>query len=296
MGAVFNELAIYENYKGLTPTSYRCFVHQVDNIAMTVHPKTVHTRLALLPLLYIVVDWYILALPKVCMVTAHARFTQCHFSRAFDDIDERIALSTSKWLIIATDNHSKKVSLSCGIYFISCSGDNMMRKNMVFQAFTSQLRYLFSPHLFCMICSKQNLPYLLVILWEVMTRSGYNLHSGRRLFQQVFVDESPYFGFRRSLIIHTLRPRQNSRHFPDNIFKWIFLNENVWISINISMKFVPRGQINNIPTLVQVMAWRRPSDKPLFEPMLVRLPTHICVTRPQWVKAMWVCWSYPVID
>ena len=84
--------------------------------------------------------------------------------------------------------------------------------------------------------------------------------------------------------VNTLRPRQNGRHFPDDIFKWIFLNENVWISINISLKFVPRGPINNIPTLVQVMAWRRPGDKPLSEPMLVRLPTNICVTRPQWVN------------
>ena len=33
------------------------------------------------------------------------------------------------------------------------------------------------------------------------------------------------------------------------------------------------------------MAWRRPGDKPLSEPMVVRLLTHICVTRPQWVKA-----------
>ena len=82
---------------------------------------------------------------------------------------------------------------------------------------------------------------------------------------------------------HTLRPRQNGRHFPD-IFKWIFLNENIGISINISPKFVPRGPINNIPTLVQVMAWRRPGDKPLSEPMMVRLPTHIWVTRPQWVN------------
>ena len=41
------------------------------------------------------------------------------------------------------------------------------------------------------------------------------------------------------------------------IFQWIFLNENVRISINISLKFVPWGPINNIPTLVQVMAWRR---------------------------------------
>ena len=83
---------------------------------------------------------------------------------------------------------------------------------------------------------------------------------------------------------NTLRPRQNGRHFPDDIFKWIFLNESAWISIHISLKFVPRGPINNIPTLVQVMAWCRPGDKPLSEPMMVRLPTHICVILPQWVK------------
>ena len=83
-----------------------------------------------------------------------------------------------------------------------------------------------------------------------------------------------------------LRTRQNDRHFPDNNFKWIFLNQNIWISINISLKFVPRCQINNIPALVQIMAWRRPGDKPLSEPMMVSLPTHICVARPQWVKAV----------
>ena len=72
--------------------------------------------------------------------------------------------------------------------------------------------------------------------------------------------------------------------FYEKMWLWVFLNENVWISINISLKFVPRGPMNNIPTLVQVMAWRRPGDKPLSEPMMARLPTHICVTRPQWVK------------
>ena len=36
--------------------------------------------------------------------------------------------------------------------------------------------------------------------------------------------------------------------------------------------------------LVKIMAWRRPGDKPLSEPMMVRLPTHICVSRPQWVN------------
>ena len=84
--------------------------------------------------------------------------------------------------------------------------------------------------------------------------------------------------------INTLRPRQDGRHFPDDIFKWIFLNENVWISINISLKFVPTGPISNIPTLVQVMAWWRTGDKPLSEPMWPRLTTHICVTLPQWVN------------
>ena len=84
--------------------------------------------------------------------------------------------------------------------------------------------------------------------------------------------------------LNTLRPRQNGRHFPDDIFKCIFLNENVWISINISMKFVPRGPNNNFIALVQIMAWRRPGDKPLSELMMVSLLTHICVTRPQWVN------------
>ena len=85
--------------------------------------------------------------------------------------------------------------------------------------------------------------------------------------------------------INTLRPRQNGRLFADDIFTCIFLNENVWISVKISLKFVLKGSINKIPALVQIMAWRRPGDEPLSEPMVVRLPTHICVTRPQWVKA-----------
>ena len=59
---------------------------------------------------------------------------------------------------------------------------------------------------------------------------------------------------------------------------------NVRISINLSSKFVPEGLINNIPSLVQIMAWRRPDDKPLSETMMVNLLTHICVTRPQWVN------------
>ena len=86
--------------------------------------------------------------------------------------------------------------------------------------------------------------------------------------------------------LNTLKPRQNGRHFADAIFKCIFLNENVWTSLKISLKFVPNVGINKIPALVQIMAWRRPGDKPLSEPMIVRLPTHICVARPQWVNTL----------
>ena len=88
------------------------------------------------------------------------------------------------------------------------------------------------------------------------------------------------------LCINTLRPRQKGRHFPDDIFKCIFFNENIWISIKFSLKFVPKGPINNIPALVQIMAWHRSGNKLLSEPMLVSLLTHICVTRPQWVNVM----------
>ena len=93
----------------------------------------------------------------------------------------------------------------------------------------------------------------------------------------------PYSLCRRA--VNTLRPRQNGRHFADDMFRCIFLNENVWIPIEISLTFVPNVPINNIPALVQIMAWRRPGDKPLSEPMMVVLPTHIWVTRPQWVNS-----------
>ena len=85
--------------------------------------------------------------------------------------------------------------------------------------------------------------------------------------------------------VNTLRLIQDGHHFPDDIFK-CFLNENVWIMIKISLKFVPKAPINNILTLVQVVAWCWPGDKPLSEPMLVSLLMHICGTLPQWVNSL----------
>ena len=83
--------------------------------------------------------------------------------------------------------------------------------------------------------------------------------------------------------LNILRPGQDSCHFAD-IFKCIFLDENVWILLKISLKFILKFQINNIPALVQIMAWHRPGDKPLSQSMMDSFLTCICITRPQWVK------------
>ena len=72
--------------------------------------------------------------------------------------------------------------------------------------------------------------------------------------------------------VNRLRPKQNGHPFPYDIVKCIFLNENVLILIQILLNFIPMGPSNNIPALVQKMAWRRPVSKPLSKPMIINLP------------------------
>ena len=74
-------------------------------------------------------------------------------------------------------------------------------------------------------------------------------------------------------------PGQNGRHFADDIFNHTFLNENVRISIQISLIFFPKVPINNKSALVKVMAWRETGDKQLPEPMMTSSLTHVCGTR-----------------
>ena len=65
-----------------------------------------------------------------------------------------------------------------------------------------------------------------------------------------------------------------------NRFSWI----EIYIFIQVSLKFVPRCPITNIPAFVPIMASRWPGDKPLSEPMMAYLLMHICITQPQWVN------------
>ena len=80
--------------------------------------------------------------------------------------------------------------------------------------------------------------------------------------------------------VNTSPPRTKWPPFTDDNFKGIFLNENVSTVIKISLKFVSTGPINNIPALIQIMAWHRTDDKPLSEPVMVSSLTHICITWP----------------
>ena len=105
---------------------------------------------------------------------------------------------------------------------------------------------------------------------------------------QLKMEVTNYWMYINPSPLNSLRPRPNGRHFADDIFKRIFLNENGGISIKISLKFVHKGPINNTPALVQMMAWRRLGDKPLSESMMVSLSMLISVTRPQWVNTTYI--------
>ena len=82
------------------------------------------------------------------------------------------------------------------------------------------------------------------------------------------------------------------KYFHSGKCTWKYRLRNGVHFVSASMSW---GSINNIPALVQIMAWRRPGDKPLFEPMVVNLPTHICVTQPQWVNIEPHCFNMSML-
>ena len=65
-----------------------------------------------------------------------------------------------------------------------------------------------------------------------------------------------------------MRPRQNGGHFPDKIPKRIFVKENCYISMKISLNFDSQSLDNIILALVQVIVWRRSGAKPSPEQMM----------------------------
>ena len=128
--------------------------------------------------------------------------------------------------------------------------------------------------------------------------------------------------------VNTLRQRQNgSWHFQTHFLEWKCYNFNQnsrkfvskgpinkisafglwvggdqatshylnqwWLDYRFIYASLGLNQLkrNCIPALVEIMAWPRPGDQPLSEPMMVSQQMHICVTQPQWVKVKWMFYS-----
>ena len=64
--------------------------------------------------------------------------------------------------------------------------------------------------------------------------------------QMLLIDFVIYFWYHRCKALAYRGRDKNGPHFADDIFKCVFLNENIWIAINISLKFIPDGPINSI--------------------------------------------------
>ena len=160
--------------------------------------------------------------------------------------------------------------LSISYWFIWAETNRSIFWKGNFQLYYSEITFLYSDPLMCS---------LMLQIW--IRQQSFRQY--RRQVSSLIRGLCEWNAFRRFIVGIILILTQDGRHFPDDIFKCIFLNENVLISLKFSLKVFPRFWISNISTLVQMMAWRRTSDMPLFEPIMVNLLAYICVTRPQWV-------------
>ena len=131
-----------------------------------------------------------------------------------------------------------------------------------------------------------------VMAWCVMAPSHYLNHSKlATAFCTHCWPPDPYGGIRQHWV-NILRPRQNGCQFPAHSFKCIFLNENMYISINISLKFVPKGPIDNMPALVQIKARRRPRRQAIIwtnDCLFTMVPTDLekCLNLNAVLKSAW---------
>ena len=133
------------------------------------------------------------------------------------------------------------------------------------------------------------------ILWSVLEQ-WLSKQSRRWWFETPSLsflrhyNESPIFCMLCCILCHVILnisklrqkwPPISRQHLPMHFREW-----KCTFFSNISLKFLPKGPIDNIPALVQIMAWRPPGDKPLSEPMMFTFLTHICINRPQWVNRL----------
>ena len=69
----------------------------------------------------------------------------------------------------------------------------------------------------------------------------------------------------------------------------MFMNENLCILIWISLKYVPKGSIENKSAMVQVIVCRRTGDNRYLNQCLPSSPTHMCMIRERWANLVISC-------
>ena len=79
--------------------------------------------------------------------------------------------------------------------------------------------------------------------------------------------------------LNSSSPGQNGHHFTEDIFNGIFMNEHVWISHTIWLKFVLKGPTHNNTALVRIMAGRRSGESHYLNQYCPDSLTHIDGTR-----------------
>ena len=183
-------------------------------------------------------------------------------------------------LSAAAKRASHGVPFSSSLFFFQCSTDIALSIFAVCNI-NSELNYL--NYLNCLIISHKCWTFPLTsrrsiiiteLLETVVQRILLVLLSWTETQSHIWIFERPDWCRKKW-------PPFTRRHF-----QMYFFNENVCISIRISLNFLPGGTISNIIVLVQIMDWRRPDDRPLSESIIVNVLTRICVTRPQWVNSL----------
>ena len=99
--------------------------------------------------------------------------------------------------------------------------------------------------------------------WNDLTH--LSRHPNEYAWCGMFEKDSVLFLWKKtSAFINTLRPKQNGRHFADDIVMFISMNENFWILNKISLTYVPYGAIDNMAALTNLTNAGAPSGLSLL--------------------------------
>ena len=218
------------------------------------------------------------------MTTTYAPFA-IYMQVIYISDDTALALFCLIWLQLCTAH-------VCLTYMIIKFG------TLQIKCFLRNVCHRISAALFCPIWFTITLYGMYCLSFMCWTLFGSNIKvrtQDQRGYVQYDYSYTPFTLFTYWIIFHTLKMRQNGHNFADNILKLLFLYENCCILIQRSLKFLSKGTINIMSSLVQITVWHQIGDKSLSEhavSMMTFLLMHICIALPWWVKLYhkWGLW------